>query len=80
MFVEAHRNPDGTDRVVACVALRDGIRPEQVKEGLCEQMRAYVRVVPELEFVSADVFERRVHLSEKRKRVTFYDFRNETQG
>ncbi len=79
VFVEAHRNPDGTDRVVACVALRDGIRPEQMTDGLCEQMRAYVRVVPELEFVSADVFERRVHLSEKRKRVTFHDFRNETR-
>jgi phenylacetate-CoA ligase len=80
VFVEARRNPDGTDRVVACVALRDGIRPEQVMDSLCEQMRAYARVVPEIEFVSPEMFEQRVHQSGKRKRVTFHDFRNETQG
>ena len=72
-YVEAHRNPDGTDRVVVCVAARDG----SLSPGpLAEELRAHLRVVPEIVMSSPEELERKVNPAGKRKRTIFFDLRD----
>jgi len=71
-FVEAHRFPDGTDRVVVCVCVRDGAaRPE----ALSEAIRASARVTPEIRLVDETELNERVYGGDKRKRTVFFDLR-----
>lgn len=71
-FVEAHRNADGTDRVVTRVALRAG---ETTLERVREEIRAHVRVAPELAELNEVELNRKVYQEGKRKRVVFFDLR-----
>ncbi|MBN1867128.1 AMP-binding protein [Candidatus Sumerlaeota bacterium] len=71
-FVEAHRNADGTDRVVVFVAVRDASLTE---ERLAEELRAALRVVPEIRTIEGGELQRRMLPEGKRKPIVFFDCR-----
>lgn len=86
-YVEARLNPDGTDRVILFAALNGGFskggtrdRDRSVAPGdiswMEEQLRARVRVVPEIRLISPEQAEEKIYqFHKKRKRVTFFDLR-----
>ncbi len=72
-YVEAHRDADGGDRIVVCLHCRDSaVSPEQ----LAEDIRARIRVMPEVELISEAQLSEKVYQSGKRKRSTFFDLRD----
>ena len=101
-YVEAHRNPDGTDRIVVYVHVRgvepgekEGRQGQKGREGrkgqrgqggkkeqeerkrLEEEVRARLRVVPEIRLVTGEELAARVYETGKRKRTTFFDLRTQ---
>lgn len=70
-YVEAARNDDGTDRVTLYVAAG----PSPNDELITRELRARVRVVPHITFISEDELNAKTYDPEKRKRVTFFDMR-----
>jgi len=71
-YVEASRNPDGTDRVVARVAARDA---SLKKEHFAEAIRARLRVTPEIEMIAQEELAQATVQPGKRKPATFVDLR-----
>lgn len=72
-YVEAQRNPDGTDRIILHLAVKEGAARLELIDN---ELRAKIRVVPEIVFSSIDEIERVVNQPEKkRKRMTFVDMR-----
>jgi phenylacetate-CoA ligase len=88
-FVEVHCNPDGTDRVVVYANVRDcraanagdasraAARETDgpIRQRLAEEIRARVRVTPEVRLLSEEDLNARVYETGKRKRTTFFDLR-----
>jgi len=72
-YVEVRRADDGTDRVTACVSVRNA---EMTAERIAEVLRAHVRVAPEVILVSQEQLEVTTRQPGKRKRVTFLDLRS----
>jgi phenylacetate-CoA ligase len=75
-YVEARRNPDGTDRVVVHASVSN---PGVGAGTLAEEIRARLRVAPELVIEDAETLNRKVYGSGKRKRATFFDLRREKE-
>ncbi len=72
-YVEAHKTADGLDRVTLFANWDQKNWPQNQLE---DELRAKVRVVPEIEFVSAEQVDEKVYqFDKKRKRVTFFDLR-----
>jgi len=72
-YVEAHKTSEGLDRVILFASWDKKNRPQIQLE---DELRAKVRVVPEIEFVSAEQVDEKVYqFDKKRKRVTFFDLR-----
>lgn len=82
-YVEARLNPDGTDRVILFAALNGGVARDRTQtvdprdlSWIKEQLRARVRVVPEIRLISSEQAEEKIYQFHKnRKRVTFFDLR-----
>jgi len=71
-YVEVRTGPDGTDHVILYAAVHDRNVENDVKQSL----KAHLRVVPEVAFISSDTLKERTHqLDGKRKPVTFFDLR-----
>ena len=77
-YIEAYKNPDGTDRVLLCAALSepcDSLNLEKT-DWIKEKIRARVRVTPEIKLISKEECDNKVYqLDKKRKRKTFFDKR-----
>jgi len=72
-YVEAMQNLDGTDRVILFAALKTN--PMDLS-WMKEQLRATVRVVPEIKIISPEQADKKVYqFHKKRKRITFFDLR-----
>jgi phenylacetate-CoA ligase len=72
-YVEALRNADGTDHIILHLAADQSVWPRAAIEN---ELRAHLRVVPEIVCHSAEEIESKVNQPEKkRKRVTFFDLR-----
>jgi phenylacetate-CoA ligase len=71
-YVEAWKGTDGTDEVRLYVAMSDD---KLTLDDIEEYLRACVRVLPEIRFVSEDEYNEKVFSKEKRKRTTFFDLR-----
>ncbi len=71
-YLEAHRNPDGTDRVILYAAVKES---EHSKPKLIEELKAHARVVPEIECITEEELNKKIYLPGKRKKITFYDKR-----
>ena len=72
-YVEAHKTADGLDRVIL---FANWDKKNWQQKQLEEELRAKVRVVPEIEFVSAEQVDSKVYqFDKKRKRITFFDLR-----
>ena len=72
-YVEAHLNEDGTDRVILYVAFdKSSFNIQSIRE----KVQAAARVVPEIKTVTLEEFEQKTMMSQKRKRITFFDLRN----
>ncbi len=69
-YIEVDSFGDGTDRIKIFAAVK-----ALSKECLVEELRASVRVVPEIEIITEKQMMDRVYPAEKRKRVTFFDKR-----
>lgn len=73
-YVEVKCNPDGTDRVILNLCLKDNSAGILLIE---EHLRAKIRVVPEINIKSRDEISKIMYQPEKkRKRITFIDSRN----
>ena len=73
-YVEVKCNPDGTDRVILNLCLKDNSAGIPLIE---EHLRAKIRVVPEINIKSRDEISKIMYQPEKkRKRITFIDSRN----
>lgn len=73
-YVEARRGGDGSDRVIVYAATRD---PRLTLEELTEQLRSRLRVAPETRLITQNQLEGKVCAPGKRKRVTFFDMRED---
>lgn len=72
-YVEAHKTADGLDRVILFANWDKNNWSQKQME---EELRAKVRVVPEIEYISAEQVANKVYqFDKKRKRVTFFDLR-----
>ena len=72
-FIEAFKNPDGTDRIVLNAAL--GSDPGGTG-WIKEILQARVRVVPEIRIIDRETADYKVYeFEKKRKRTTFFDLR-----
>ena len=71
--VEVRANPDGTDHVAVYLA---PLAAEACADRLTEELRARLRVRPELKFIAEDELEQKVQLPGKRKKTTFIDLRS----
>lgn len=74
-YVEAHLNPeDGTDRIVVHVAVRDA---SLTVGRLADELRAHLRVAPEIVLIPEEELARRTNIPGKRKRTIFFDLRQD---
>ncbi len=74
-YMEARMNPDGTDRAILFASVKENTDPKDLS-WLKEQLRATVRVVPEIKIISPEQADERVYqFHKKRKRITFFDLR-----
>lgn len=77
-YVEARRHPDGTDRVILFAALNGNWdrNPTTPPRWITEQLRAAIRVVPEIRLISPEQADSKIYqFHKKRKRLTFFDLR-----
>ncbi len=73
-YVQARRNPDGTDRLILYASLSD---PSAGTGWIAETLRARVRVVPEIKIIPCHEADNRVYrFDKKRKRIIFFDQRD----
>ena len=70
--VEARKKDDGTDNIFLYVVCMNPLVLERV---IVENIRARIRVVPEIVFISEEEFKNKTHHPEKRKKQLFMDFR-----
>lgn len=70
--IEARKKDDGTDNIFLYVVCKNPLVLERV---IVENMRARIRVVPEIIFVSEEEFKNKTYHPEKRKKISFIDFR-----
>ena len=70
--VEARKKDDGTDNIFLYVVSMNPLVLERV---IVENIRARIRVVPEIIFISEEEFKNKTHHPEKRKKQLFIDFR-----
>ncbi len=76
--VEARKFQDGTDHVILFLSSEGG---EARRREIEDLLRAALRVVPEMVFVSKEEMEKKTQATgEKRKAVTFIDLREEKAG
>jgi phenylacetate-CoA ligase len=72
-YVEARKTDEGLDRVILYAAWNERILGRDQIEN---ELRAKVRVVPEIRSVSREEMEAKVYqFDKKRKRITFFDLR-----
>ena len=72
-YVEVHKTEEGLDRVIL---FANWDKKDWSQSQLEEELRAKVRVVPEIEYLSAEKVDNKVYqFDKKRKRVTFFDLR-----
>ncbi len=71
-YIEAHKNPDNTDRIIMYVSLKNKALTLNYIE---DELRSKARVVPEINIISNPEFDLRVNQSGKRKRIQFIDMR-----
>jgi phenylacetate-CoA ligase len=72
-YVEAHKTSEGLDRVVLFAAWDERVLSRSQIEN---ELRAKVRVVPDIRYISREEMEARVYqFDKKRKRITFFDLR-----
>jgi len=72
-YVEAKLNSDGTDRIILYVAINDS---SVSIDWIRDEIRAKVRVVPEIVLASSkDIDDKVYQFGKKRKRTTFFDRR-----
>ena len=72
-YVEAHSTAAGLDRVILFAAWDEKRLSRKQME---EELRAKIRVVPEIQAISREEMEAKVYqLDKKRKRITFFDLR-----
>lgn len=72
-YVEVHRNDDDTDRVIFYAAVNEAKLPLQ---RIRDELQARLRVVPEISIISGEEVEKKTYQPDKkRKRITFFDFR-----
>lgn len=71
-YIEVLKNNDGTDNVVLYVAIRDA---SITLKYLVDLLRAKLRVVPQINIISAEELHKKTSPPEKRKRTTFFDLR-----
>jgi len=75
-YVEARRNPAGTDRVILYAALEGDESSPGTLSWVQDRLRAAVRVVPEIKCISREEADNKVYqFHKKRKRITFFDLR-----
>jgi phenylacetate-CoA ligase len=72
-FIEAHKNPDNTDRIIMYAALNSNNLDTNIIE---DELRAKARVVPEIKIISKNELDAAVNQPGKRKRIQFFDMRN----
>ena len=70
--VEARKKDDGTDNIFLYVVCMNPLVLERV---IVENIRARIRVVPEIIFISEEEFKNKTQHPEKRKKQLFMDFR-----
>ena len=70
--IEARKMNDGTDNIFLYVVCTNPLVLERV---IVENIRARIRVVPEIIFISEEEFKNKTHHPEKRKKQLFIDFR-----
>lgn len=71
-YVEVRKNEDGTDRLIVFAAITDS---SLTSDFLKEELRARLRVVPEIFFISQEELNNKIYNSNKRKKNTFFDLR-----
>ncbi len=79
-YVEAHKNPDGTDRVILFAAMNSPYAPkksgEKDTDWIKARLQAALRVVPEIRIIPQEQTDAKVYqFHKKRKRITFFDLR-----
>ena len=77
-YIEAYKNPDGTDRVLLCTALSESGNSLSLEktDWIKEKIRARVRVTPEIKLISREECDNKVYqFDKKRKREIFFDKR-----
>lgn len=71
-YIEVRRNDDGTDRIIVRAAVRDR---SLTALRIAEDLRAHIRVMPEVELISPQELQERTFPANKRKRTIFFDLR-----
>ena len=72
-YVEAKKNDDGTDRIILHAAMNTS---DATIKWLQNELRAKIRVVPEIILAEKKAVDKKVYRFEKkRKRITFFDLR-----
>jgi phenylacetate-CoA ligase len=72
-YVEALKNPDGTDRVLMYISLND---KSFSKDQISNKIRAFARVVPEIKLIEKSELDTIIYPKGKRKRIQFIDKRS----
>ena len=70
--IEANKKEDGTDHILLYVACTNFLVLEKV---IVETLRACVRVVPEIKFISEEELNNKRYPPGKRKKMSFIDSR-----
>src|SRR4030067_100940 len=70
--IEARKKDDGTDNILLYIVCMNPLVLERV---IVENIRARIRVVPEIIFISEEEFKNKTHHPEKRKKQLFMDLR-----
>lgn len=71
-YIEARKKDDGTDNVLLYVA---AATPSISEKTIAEQLRACLRVVPEIFFIPEEELNNKIFHPGKRKKTTFFDMR-----
>ncbi len=70
--IEARKKDDGTDNIFLYIV---GTRPAYLERVIMENIRARIRVVPEIIFISEEEWKNKTYHPEKRKKQLFIDLR-----
>src|SRR3990167_6343249 len=70
--IEARKNDDGTDNVILYVYCKN---PPALEKAIVDNLRARIRVVPEISFISEKELNHKIYHPERRKKISFIDFR-----